>query len=405
MSPSRRDLLRASALLAASGAAGCASFGGSNVSYPATTADGSGRTTTDRATPAGGTTTADPTTEATTTETTEPTETTTESTTTTAVPESNAALAADTARVFEGVVWFATAYSDAVRDYQDAVDRVLGVVGQLRRASDVDENDLRRLESSVAALATVVRNRLQPRFPGLDGRLADPENAYVRTVRRFARRGDWDRTRTELDRMHGFYLGKSTDGYVEDAFSASPIHGALLDYLTADDAPGPALFEVGYPPRRYGAFAYAGEDRHPRDDPLGAPERNDLGALFAAVDVEAGRRDYVYANPAVLPNSFRYRSTERLRSFPVHVQRFVDDRAAANAVVSILDGPAVQEGTERLAGTEWRRLYFYHEGDIVYAYLARAGPFLVTTGTSETAWEEREEAWSAPLERSWLWNG
>lgn len=404
----RRDLLRAGAALAASAVAGCASFGGSNVTYPSTTT-GAGASGTTATTTTATTATTTRTTEATTTEqpTTEPTtaESTTTEQPTTTVPTANPTLAAETATVVDEIVWFATAYPSAIEAYRAAVGRVRAVVGQLRSASDVDDNDLRRLDSVLEQLAEIVRSRLQPHFPGVDGRLTDPDNTYVETVRRFARRGDWDRTKTELERMYTFYVAVGLQRFVDDAFPNDPVQGTLLSSLTADAAAGPVLFELGYHDAGYGAFAYAGEDRHLVDDPFDARERLRLGNLFGAVEVDAGRRLQLYANPAVLPQSFSYKRSDELRSVPVHVQRYRDARTAADAVVGILDGPVVQEGTERLGPTEWRRCYYYHDGDIVYAYVVRAGEFVITTGPSRTAWEERSENWTEPLERSWLWNG
>lgn len=386
MSRSRRSVLHLGALSLA-GLAGCVDTG-SNVTYPSTA-------TTDATT----------TTTATTRTATTPTETTRTTTTTTVLPVEHPRLAAETGRVVDGVAWFAREYDDAVREYRRAVDRVRATVGQLRNAARVTENDLRRLESTTGGVAEVASSRLAPRFP-VDGRLSTANNEFVRNVRTFARRGDVDRAQAELDRMYRFYLTAGTRRYVDREFSAAPIRDAVFDHLKADDENRLALFELGYPDARYGAYAYAGEDRHLVDDPYDERDRLRLGRLFDAVGVEAGRVDSLYVVPHVLPGRFRFARAETLRSLAVYVQRFESRRAARQAVATMFDGPPVTEGTETLAGREWRRIFFFHEDDIRYAHLLRAGRHVVTAGPTETPWEDRDDdgRWSDPLELTWLWN-
>ncbi|MFC7173410.1 hypothetical protein ACFQL0_08645 [Haloplanus litoreus] len=84
------------------------------------------------------------------------------------------------------------------------------------------------------------------------------------------------------------------------------------------------------------------------------------------------------------------------------VQRYTDVSAATAAVRTLFDTAVGREGDFSFGRDRWHRVYYEADGDVTYAFLIQAGPFVLVAAPSEVAWEERVD-WTEPLDRLWLW--
>jgi hypothetical protein len=84
------------------------------------------------------------------------------------------------------------------------------------------------------------------------------------------------------------------------------------------------------------------------------------------------------------------------------VQHYDGVAAATDAVETLLETAVSQEGWYSFGRDRWRQVYYQADGDVTYAYLIQAGPFVLVAAPSEVAWEERVD-WTDPLDRLWLW--
>jgi hypothetical protein len=84
------------------------------------------------------------------------------------------------------------------------------------------------------------------------------------------------------------------------------------------------------------------------------------------------------------------------------VQQYDDAEAARAAVDSLFQTSVSREGEYSFGRDRWHRVYYHADGDVTYAFLIRAGSFVLVAAPSEVAWEERVD-WTEPLDRLWLW--
>lgn len=400
MDSSRRDLLRLCATAFGVGLAGCSS-GNEGVSYPTTGTPTTGTSATTTARP-----------------TTEPPETTDEPTTEpepSPTPAAYPDLAARTETIIGEIEWFATEYDEAIAAYRNAINRLLTAISQIRDSSDISAHDLERLRNGTATVADVTRRRIAPHFD-VHNRMVTPENDFYRTVEKFAGRGDWDRADEELSEMYTYYRTRQHQPAIDEELSNDPIQGLLLETLRADSIPqavrerhdvhasvDPALFEVHHPASNYDQYAYSALDPGVYGDAIDDHDREAFGQLDELQE-GTGRTGAAYVVADLRSQQRPKRWTENLPDLAISLQRYASPTAATRAVDGMIQSAVSQEGTETLGGREWRRVYYYYDGDIVYAYLLQAGRCLLAAAPSRDAWEERSEHWTDPLKLTWLWN-
>ena len=221
------------------------------------------------------------------------------------------------------------------------------------------------------------------------------------------------------------------------------------------------LVEVGVASRDFATFAHRPYDRDELDrdevpriygDAFDAERRRELRARLGPIPQSADRVEELFVAFTDRPrpgnrrrDAFRGWARE-LDGVPVHVQRYPDAETAADRLSAALDagsteGRAPIDPEATLAGsdfagnasasandtaanatgadgeavdlgpTAWHR--FYHreaEGErygydehagVQYGYVARAGEFLLATGFSGDAWEERT-GWHGSLRHGWV---
>jgi hypothetical protein len=400
MARTRRSLLTAGvAGLAGVATAGC--LGGSPVRYPATeTADGRSNPAPERPVRDGTATAAG-------------TETATQADAEVGVDPTreNPELAAATRRICAEIRWFGTRYADALDAYRSALRDAARATARVREgmAPSLSADGLRRVEAVATTAREVSARRLGDHF-GVDELVADEVSYHLEVIRRFARRDDHDRVAEELTRLENFYRGAITAPFVRRAMPDDPVQNRLLRWLGGGEGI-PVVFAVRHPASRFAAYAYPGERRTLLGDPVGPAERRRYDRRFGPL-ARGDRRDVYYLVPTLLPDvddntddDARLSIPEELGdqpSLPLYVQRFPDAETAANAETALLNGPVAAEGRYSFGRDLWRRVYYRVGDDVLYAYLVRAGEFLVATAPSETAWEERVD-WRGPVERSWVW--
>jgi hypothetical protein len=262
---------------------------------------------------------------------------------------------------------------------------------------------------------------------GIPGQMREEIDAHVATIRRFGDRGDLDRIDEELERLHGYLAGIRSDLFVRRILSDRQIDARLYrrlhdDTLDPDDrddddsedeeAP-PGLFEL-YHSSGYAGYAYGGPryiEREPFGDDPGDDENEGRALLarqrrhFDAAGEPTDRTGFAYVvsyaipDEADQPTDFEPLDYEYTSLF---VQRYPDDAAASAAVGTLFETSVSREGDFSFGRDRWHRVYYQADGDVTYAFLTRAGPFVLVAAPSEVAWEERVD-WTEPLDRLWLW--
>jgi hypothetical protein len=404
MDLTRRALLGAGTAL---GLTGCLSSGDSNVAYPETTTRTPAGTPADAAladADAGPSTVDDGTVQQT-----EPS-------------VSNRRLASEVGRVYGEIEWFATSYDDAIHAYRRSLGNAMATVRRVRNAAAFDANSLGSVRRATDRAVATAEAELGGHF-GIPGQMREEVDRHVATVRRFADRGDLDRVDEELGRLHDYLRGIRSDLFVRRVLSNRQIDATLYRALhdgtvdsdadDGDDEADPGLFEIHHS-ADYSGYAYAGPryiDRDPFDDAPGDGGNAGRGLLarqrlqFEAIGEAAGRTGFAYVVSYAVPEADEQPSDLEPLDYPftsLFVQQYDGVEAAADAVEALLGTSASQEGTYSFGRDEWRRVYYHGDGDVIYAYLIRAGPFVLAAAPSEVAWEERVD-WTDPLDRLWLW--
>lgn len=375
MDRSRREVLGvvASGLLA-----GCAGTNVPSMPNPLGSGDGGGRVT---ATPPG-----------------DGGPSTTSSGTPTATP-AGAETGTATRRVFEEVEWFATEYGPATAEFRSLAARMRNLADGLSRRSSITPDDVATLHGVVGRIETVVEGRLGPHFDTSPSVVADSRELIDR-VETLRERGDWDRVSTALADLHDLHATVATDSYVARTFPRDPVGGPAVRHVTRTGHAGDAAV-VAY---HVGADAVVRIRQNPGGNPRTAPggraDVNRYRTLFGPLAPGPGGDALGDAGAYLTVTSLSYDGTT-----PLAVRRYRDAGAAGTAVEELLSGGVTGEGTTRFGGREWRRIFYQSGGDVVYADLTSAGPFLVVAGPSRQPWEDRPSGWLAPLELTWLWEG
>ncbi|MUW14946.1 hypothetical protein GJ633_09925 [Halorubrum sp. CBA1125] len=350
------------------------------------------------------------------------------------VPVPNPALADATRAVVDDAVWFASTYEAAIDVYLDATGDVLEAVTAVRERihepTDPTTEMAARLESAGYAAADRAAEALEPHFYPHD-LLRERTDRHVPALTRSARRNDADRFVEELDRMHGSFSRIRTPIYVAGTFSRDPIHNRLLDRLAPGD-PDDVLVELAVPSRR--RFATLAHEPYPDDDetfppeftadPLPEARRESIRERLGPVLRSDGRTEELFVAFAPRPEPADSRTDafrgppDELDGTPLHVQRYADVRTATARLTAVLEAGAT-EGREPLLpdvdaaddALEWHRYYHREEGSdrtgldefpgVQYGYVLQAGEFLLATGFSGDAWEERPN-WQGRLADAWV---
>jgi hypothetical protein len=404
MELTRRALLGAGTAL---GLTGCLSSGDSNVAYPETATRTPAGTPADAALADAAS---------------EPSAADDEAVRQTEPSVPNRQLASEVGRVYGEIEWFATSYDDAIHTYRRTLGNTMATVSRVRNAAEFDANSLGSVRRATDRAVATAEAELGGHF-GIPGQMREEIDRHVATVRRFADRGDLDRVDEELERLHDYLRGIRSDLFVRRVLSDRQVDATLYRALhdgtvdpdggDDDDEADPGLFEIHHA-TGYSGYAYGGPryiDRDPFDDAPGDDGNAGQELLarqrrqFEAVGEAAGRTGFAYVVSYAIPDADDQPSDFDPLDYPytsLFVQRYEGVEAAAGAVETLLGTSASQEGTHSFGRDEWRRVYYQGGGDVVYAYLVQAGPFVLVAAPSEVAWEERVD-WTAPLDRLWLW--
>jgi hypothetical protein len=337
-----------------------------------------------------------------------------------AVP--NERLAAELDRVYGEIEWFATDYDDAIEAYQRVLGKAAAAVGRVRDQAAFDADSLGVVRRATDRAVAVTDRELGGHF-GVDAQLREEVDAHLATIRRFADRGDLDRVDEELERLGDYLRGVRSDLFVRRVLSDRQVDATLYRYLhdgTVDpdadddrDEARPGLFEIHHS-ASYAGYAYAGPrylDREPFGDDVGddANEGRELLArqrvAFAGVEEATGRTGYAYVVSHAVPDAADQPTDLEPLEYPhtsLFVQRYADVAAATTAVETLFETAVGREGDYSFGRDRWHRVYYDADGDVIYAFLIQAGPFVVVAAPSEVAWEERVD-WTAALDRLWLW--
>ena len=340
-----------------------------------------------------------------------------------AVP--NRRLAAEVGRVYGEIEWFATSYDDAIHTYQRTLGNAMATVQRVRDAAEFDANRLGLVRRATDRAVTTARAELGGHF-GIPDQMREETDQHLTTIRRFADRGDLDRVDEELERLYDYLRGIRSDLFVRRVLSDRQVDATLYRTLhdgTADDdgddddddEADPGLFEIHHS-ADYAGYAYGGPryiDRDPFDDDPGDDGSANAGQellarqrlQFEAAGEATGRTGFAYVVSYAIPDEDDQPSDLDPLDYPstsLFIQHYEGVGAATDAVETLLGTSVSQEGTYSFGRDEWRRVYYRGNGDVVYAYLIQAGPFVLVAAPSEVAWEERVD-WTDPLDRLWLW--
>lgn len=349
-------------------------------------------------------------------------------------PGPNPALAATTRDIVGDAVWFAVSYEAAIDVYREATADVLAAVSAVRESvrepTDPTVAMAERLEAVGYDAAERTATALEPHFAPAD-LLRSRTDRHVPVLAKFARRNDADRLVEELDRMHGSFSRIRTPIYVGRRFSRDPIYNRLLDRLVPGNSGG-VVVEIAVPDRRrFATLAHRPYPDEPgtypptfTDDALPAARRETLRERLGPVLRSAGRTEELFFSFAPRPkpadrrqNAFRGPPGD-LDGTPLHVQRYADAGDANERLEAVLNDGST-EGREPIVPTanaaddaiEWYRYYHRKAGSdrsdldefpgVQYGYLLQAGEFLLATGFSGDAWEERPRWWGR-LTDAWV---
>ncbi|WP_251344013.1 hypothetical protein [Haloplanus halophilus] len=337
----------------------------------------------------------------------------------------NRQLATEVERVYGGIEWFATDYDASIATYQRVLGNAMATVQRVRDAAEFDAGSLQLVRRATDRAVATAREELGGHF-GIPGQMREEIDAHIATVRRFGRRGDLDRIDVELERLYEYLRGIRSDLFVRRVLSDRQIDARLYRHLHDDtldpededengddEEADPGLFELHHS-TGYAGYAYSGPryiEREPFGDDAGGDENEGRELLarqrthFDAVGEATGRTGFAYvvsyAIPEVADQPTDFDPLEYDRT-PLFVQRYADVSAAGAAVDALFDTAVSREGAYSFGRDRWHRVYYEAGGDVTYAFLIQAGPYVLVAAPSEVAWEERVD-WTDPLDRLWLW--
>ena len=338
----------------------------------------------------------------------------TETPTETETPTPNSELAARTERLVGEVAWLATAYPTAVETAQTELRAARDAAAALRAEAEVSLGEARRLRRELRRRVAGVESAFAPHF-GFHNLLRRRTEGFAGTVERFARRGDDDRVREELDLLIRYLEGVASDQFYQESLPRQPINNVTVRYARRGsfDPAAPLLFQIRALDTGFDAYAYETRPEAPSPYDLNRPSISDaetrrLVGLFAPLRVRRGRarealvafREGVTDDGPVFGSADPPVGTDRT----VYVQTY-DSSAAARRAAALA---AARAGTDefgddptRIGDSLWNRVYYTFDGDVIYAYLTRAGRHVLVTGATGVAWEERV-GWGVTHERTWL---
>ncbi|AZH25052.1 hypothetical protein [Haloplanus aerogenes] len=408
MDLTRRTLLATGTVL---GLTGCLSSGDSNVSYPETAT----RTPPPTETPADA---------AMAEAESEPAAVDEEEVQQTEPSVPNRQLATEVGRVYGEIEWFATSYDDAIDTHQRVLGNAMAAVTRVRDAAEFDANSLGLVRGATDRAVRTAEAELGGHF-GIPEQMREQIDHHLATTRRFANRGDLDRVDEELERLHDYLAGIRSDLFVRRVLSDRQVDATLYRNLhdgTADsddsdddddDEAAPGLFEC-YHSTGYAGYAYAGP-RYIEREPFGDAPGDDINEgqellarqrlHFDAVGESTGRNGFAYVVSYAVPEADEQPTDLNPLDYPhtsLFVQHYDGVQAATDAAETLFDTSVSREGTYSFGRDEWHQVYYHADGDVSYAYLIQAGPYVVVAAPSEVAWEERVD-WTDPLDRLWLW--
>lgn len=359
----------------------------------------------------------------------------------------NERLARATRHVVDDAIWFATRYETAIETYRDAIRDVVSDIDDVRDAVlddvSVSVDHAERLQESGYEAARIANDALSPHFTPRP-RLETRTDRHVDLLRIFGERDDVDRFLEEIDRMRSGFAGVRTRIYVESAFSRAPIHNRLLRRLLhplpsdVDERTNvleSTLIELGVASEGFATHAMRpyDDDRFDRDQiprfygsPIDSDRRSELRARLGPVVQPEDRTAELFVVFAARPQPNEDPSEvfegwyHDLHGTSVHIQRYPDtdtaqerfDAAATAGTTEDVEpiDPDASRADGPDAATRWHRLYHHdargdrygfddHAG-VQYGYVVRAGEFLLATGFSGDAWEERL-GWQEKLANGW----
>jgi hypothetical protein len=295
------------------------------------------------------------------------------------------------------VEWFVRDFPATVDRYLTASSRALGLVESLDSRASVSAADLDRLETLLGRVETVVYDDLVTHF---DARptIRSYNDDRLSELRALQERSDWEAVQAVLSGMAERYRGLSTRAWVEETFQTDPVGGRLADRLTADGAADRAAVMLYYAPTDTLERVQADPSAYGGALPGGRADVPGYERTFGPTGVAA----YRTARAFLTYVSLRF---DR-QSQPVFLQQYRDADRAAGAVGRMLStsGAVTAEGTEPLGGQEWRRVFYRANGGVTYAFVLRTGRYVLVAAPSQTAWGERDDSWSVPLELGWFWD-
>ena len=351
-------------------------------------------------------------------------------------------------------------YRDAIAD---AVATVRSVRATVDEEAAIATGQVDAVAAAGETAASRAAEALEPHFsPG--PRIRARIDRHVETLWEFAPRGDVDRALEELDRMRTDLASIGTSIYVAEEFSRNPIHNRLFRRLLAPLPPTDpergrvttgTLVELAVASRGFSTFAHRPYDRDGTDrdripqiygDAFDSKRQRELRARLGPIPQPDDRVEELFVAFADRPplGTRRREAFEgwarELDGVPVHVQRYPDAETAKARLSTALDegsteGRAPIDPEATLAGSDfggtasaggngsdadgdaadgpiaWHRFYhreadgerygFDEHAGVQYGYLVRAGEFLLATGFSGDAWEERT-GWHGRLRDGWV---
>jgi hypothetical protein len=341
-------------------------------------------------------------------------------------------LADATRGVLGDTFWFAASYRAAVDAYREATGDVIAAVASVRERirdpTDPAVGMVDDLETVGYEAAERAADALEPHF--FPRRLVRSRvDDHLPALSRAARRNDADRFVEELDRLSRTFSQIRTPLYIGGTFSRDPIHNRLLDRLVPGNA-DEVFVELATPLRRFATVAhrpYADDEGFPpefTEEPLVQSRRDELRTRLGPVAQSARRvREAFYTFAPRPPATDRAAdafsgSPGDLDVVPVSVQQYADVEAAGDALTAVLEAGETDGREPLLPVTEaaddaarWHR-YYHREArsdrtdldrfpGVQYGYLLQAGEFLLATGFSGDAWEERPR-WQGRLADAWV---
>ncbi|WP_200531436.1 hypothetical protein [Halorubrum sp. LN27] len=349
-------------------------------------------------------------------------------------PGPHSELAAATRSIVDDTIWFAVSYPSAIDTYREATADVLTAIESVRESIDgqTDPTVLmaEQLETAGYDAAERAAAALEPHFKPAGLVQARTDN-HIPVLTRFARRNDADRFVEELERMHLSFFQIQTPIYIGRRFSRDPIHNRLLQRLVPG-APDKVLAELAAPGyRQFSTLAYQPYSEESEtylptftDEALPKERRETLREQLGPVIQTNGRTAELFVTIASRPKPASRRGAAfrgppgDLDGVSVYVQRYSSAERASKRLDAVLEAgetegrePIVPETNTSDDAIAWHRYYHREAGStrtdlddfpgVQYGYLLQAGEFLLATGFSGDAWEERPQ-WQGRLVDAWV---